>query len=167
MTHRIVGALIVTCLYASLTFAQAPAPPPDVAAPPADATRTATGLATKQLEPGKGERKVVSTDLLTAHYTLWTTAGKIVDTTRTKNVPARFPLVNVIPGWQECVMLMTVGEKRRCWIPQALAYNGQKGRPAGMLVADIELIDARYSPTIPPPDVAKPPDDAEKTSSGL
>src|SRR5262249_1126362 len=150
MTYRIPAALIVliaTCLSTSPALAQAPAPPPDVAAPPADATRTATGLATKQLEPGKGERNVASTDLVTTHYTLWTTDGKVVDTTRIKNAPARFPLGNVIPGWQECVMLMTVGEKRRCWIPPALGYNGQKGRPAGMLVADIELIDARYSPT--------------------
>src|SRR5262245_48394127 len=106
MTHRFFIALTVTCLYAALAFAQPPAAPPDVAAPPADATRTATGLATKLLEPGKGDRKVLATDLVTSHYTLWTTDGKVVDSTRIKNTPARFPLVNVIPGWQECVMLM-------------------------------------------------------------
>src|SRR5437016_643107 len=107
MTHRILGAaLIVTCLSSGLAFAQAPAAPSDVAAPPADATRTASGLATKVLEPGKGDRKVVPTDLVTTHYTLWTTDGKVVDTTRVKNAPARFPLVNIIPGWQECMMLM-------------------------------------------------------------
>jgi hypothetical protein len=27
--------------------------------------------------------------------------------------------------------VMTLGEKRRCWVPQNLAYKGQAGRPAG------------------------------------
>ena len=172
MLQRVLGAaLLASCLCGSAAFAQAqgraPVAPPDVARPPSDATRTASGLATKQVEPGKGDRKPQSTDLVTTHYTLWTATGQVVDSTRIKGEPARFPFVNVIPGWQECVMLMTIGEKRRCWIPQSLAYNGQRGRPAGMLVADIELIDARHSPTIPPPDVAKVPDDALKTESGL
>lgn len=168
MTHTVLGAALLFTLFSAGAFAQSPTtPPPDVAAPPADATRTATGLSTKVLEPGKGNRKTTATDLVATQYTVWTTDGKVVDTTRVKGVAARFPLDNVIAGWRECVMLMTIGEKRRCWIPQDLAYKGQKGRPAGMLVADIELIDARPSPTIPPPDVAKVPDDAEKTPSGM
>jgi FKBP-type peptidyl-prolyl cis-trans isomerase len=35
---------------------------------------------------------------------------------------------------------MVVGEKRRLWIPEAMAYKGQPGAPAGMLVFDVELI---------------------------
>ena len=35
---------------------------------------------------------------------------------------------------------MVVGEKRRLWIPQNLAYKGQKGAPAGTLVFDLELL---------------------------
>ena len=34
---------------------------------------------------------------------------------------------------------MVVGEKRRLWIPEALAYKGQPGGPQGMLVFDVEL----------------------------
>ena len=34
---------------------------------------------------------------------------------------------------------MVVGEKRRFWIPEALAYRGTAGRPQGMLVFDVEL----------------------------
>ena len=49
-------------------------------------------------------------------------------------------------GWRECVLLMTVGETRRCWIPQALAYDGQPGRPTGTVVFDIELVDTRANP---------------------
>jgi len=59
------------------------------------------------------------------------------------------------------------GEKRRCWVPQDLAYKGQAGKPAGTVVFDIELVDTRPSPTIPPPDVAEVPKDASRTGSGL
>jgi FKBP-type peptidyl-prolyl cis-trans isomerase len=162
------AALLLACVFASVSAAQtAPPAPPDVASPPTDSMKTPTGLSTKLLESGKSDRKALQTDLVTVHYTLWSADGKAIDSTRIKNTPARFPLVNVIPGWQECVTLMTIGEKRRCWIPQNLAYNGQKGRPTGMLVVDVELVDARPSPTIAPPDVAKVPADAIVTPSGL
>ncbi len=58
---------------------------------------------------------------------------------------------------------MTAGEKRRLWIPEALAYKGQAGRPAGMLVFDIELLEFTPAPTVPPPDVAAVPADARRT----
>ena len=54
---------------------------------------------------------------------------------------AAFPLNRVIPGWTEGVQLMVVGEKRRFWIPENLAYSGAPGAPAGMLVFDVELIE--------------------------
>jgi peptidylprolyl isomerase len=78
-----------------------------------------------------------------------------------------FPLNRVMIGWRECVQLMTVGETRRCWLPQDLAYRGQAGRPAGTVVFDIELLDTRRAPNVPPPDVAGPPSDAKRTASGL
>jgi FKBP-type peptidyl-prolyl cis-trans isomerase len=40
------------------------------------------------------------------------------------------------------MQLVAVGQKVRMWIPADLAYkNGGGGRPAGMLVFDIELLD--------------------------
>ena len=47
----------------------------------------------------------------------------------------------MIAGWTEGLQLMAVGEKRRLWIPEALAYKGMPGKPAGMLVFDVELLD--------------------------
>ena len=35
---------------------------------------------------------------------------------------------------------MVVGEKRRLWIPEELAYTGQPDPPPGMLVFDVELL---------------------------
>ncbi len=63
------------------------------------------------------------------------------DSSFARNAPSSFPLDRVIKGWGEGVQLMVAGEKRRFWIPQEIAYNGMAGRPAGMLVFDIELLD--------------------------
>ena len=151
--------------------AQAPASelaaPPDVAAPPADADKKPSGLASRIVKPGTSTDKPTPTDVVTVHYTGWTTDGKLFDSSLTRGTPSMFPLNRSLSGWRECVQLMNVGETRRCWVPQDLAYKGQKGRPAGTLVFDIELLAAEPSPTIPPPDVAKPPADARRSSSGL
>ena len=113
--------------------------PPDVAAPPADAVKTPSGLASRVLKPGSGTRHPGPTDRVTVHYSGWTTDGKLFDSSVTGGAPATFGLNEVIPGWTEGVQLMVEGEKRRFWIPDRLAYAGQSG-PQGTLVFDIELI---------------------------
>jgi peptidylprolyl isomerase len=134
-----VSALILV-LSSVFLFAQASVPaPPDVKAPPADAKKTASGLAYKVIKPGKGTKHPKSTDSVTVHYTGWTTDGKMFDSSVTRNEPATFPLNRVIAGWTEGVQLMVEGEKTRFWIPEALAYKGQRP-PLGMLVFDVELI---------------------------
>src|SRR6478736_6155905 len=143
------------------------AAPPDVAKPPADAEKTASGLAHKVLQKGSGTTHPKSDDFVTVQYTGWTTDGKMFDSSYARNAASTFPVNKVIKGWSEGVQLMVVGEKRRLWIPQELAYNGMAGRPAGMLVFDIELMDVSPSPSTPPPDVAAVPADAKRTSSGL
>jgi FKBP-type peptidyl-prolyl cis-trans isomerase len=114
--------------------------PPDVAAPPADATTTRTGLASKVLTPGKGTNHPRADSRVRVHYTGWTTDGKMFDSSVARNEPISFGLNRVIPGWTEGVQLMVEGEKRRLWIPERLAYAGQAGAPKGMLVFDVELI---------------------------
>jgi FKBP-type peptidyl-prolyl cis-trans isomerase len=146
-----------------------PPAPPDVAAPPADAQRTASGLASRVLTPGTGTEHPGARDRVTVHYTGWTTDGNSFDSSRTRGEPATFPLNGVIAGWTEGLQLMVVGEHRRFWIPEELAYRGRPGRPAGMLVFDVELISMQRAPEPPqtPPDVAAPPADAQRTPSGL
>ncbi len=150
---------------AAAVFAQTPAPP-DVAAPPADAQKTPSGLASKVLTKGTGTAHPSKTDVVTVHYTGWTTDGKMFDSSYARGEKATFPLDRVIAGWTEGVQQMVVGEKRRFWIPENLAYKGLRD-PKGMLVFDVELFSFAPSPTIPPPDVKAPPADATKTASGL
>ena len=121
----------------SSSTASIPAPP-DVAAPPADAVRTPTGLASKVLSPGTGTRHPRPNSQVVVHYTGWTPDGKMFDSS-VGGQPTSFTLDGVIDGWTEGVQMMVVGEKRRFWIPAKLAYEGKDG-PQGMLVFDIELI---------------------------
>ncbi len=120
-----------------------PQAPPDVAAPPSDAEKTKSGLATKVLKPGTGTQHPTRTSTVTVHYSGWTTDGKLFDSSVVRGQPASFPLDRVIAGWTEGVQLMVVGETRRMWIPEKLAYQGQEGRPKGMLVFDVELLDIK------------------------
>src|SRR6185295_15680654 len=140
--------------------------PPDVAAPPADAQLTASGLASKVLSPGSGTEHPVPSDLVKVHYTGWTTDGKMFDSSVARGRPAVFPLDRVIAGWTEGLQLMVAGEKRRLWIPAKLAYEGKPDRPQGMLVFDVELLEILRVPPVPP-DVAAPPKDAQRSESGL
>ncbi len=148
-----------------------PETPSDVAAPPADAAKTASGLASKVLQSGKGETHPAAADTVTVHYSGWTTDGKLFDSSVKRGQPTSFPLNGVIKGWTEGVQLMVEGEKRRFWIPAGLAYgeNPGGGRPGGLLVFDIELLGIKQAPKPPavPEDVAAAPENAEKTTSGI
>jgi FKBP-type peptidyl-prolyl cis-trans isomerase len=162
---RIASAALIIFVSAAVTGAQSSIPaPPDVAAPPSDAAKTASGLATKVLKPGTEKDHPAKEDLVQVNYTGWTTDGKMFDSSVARNKPATFGVSRVIPGFSEGIQLMVVGEKRRMWIPEALAYKGQEGRPKGMLVFDVELIAI---PNRAPSDVKAVPADAKKTASGL
>ena len=117
--------------------------PPDVGAPPADSLRTTSGVSTRVLQAGTGRRHPRATDTVVVHYSGWTTDGKMFDSSVTRGEPAEFRLDEVIRGWTEGVQMMVEGEKRRFWIPESVAYQGRPGKPAGMLVFDIELLDIK------------------------
>jgi peptidylprolyl isomerase len=118
--------------------------PSDVAAPPKNATRTASGLAYVTLTKGTGKVHPFITDRVRVHYSGWTPDGKLFDSSVARGQPTEFPLNGVIRGWTEGVRLMVVGDKLRFWIPGELAYGNSPARPgvpSGMLVFDIELLD--------------------------
>ena len=123
---------------------QIPAPP-DVAAPPANAVKTASGLAFKVLTVGLGSSHPTPQSTVRVHYTVWTPDGKMRESSVPSGEPVTFIVGQVIPGWIEALQLMVVGEKRRFWIPGPLAYDNSSDpdRPKGMLVFDIELIEIK------------------------
>lgn len=142
--------------------------PADVAAPPANAQKSASGLAWTVLEPASGEEKPGAQDKVKVHYTGWTSDGKMFDSSEVRGEPATFGVHQVIKGWTEGLQLMKKGEKRRFWIPAELAYgkNPRPGTPAGQLTFDVKLLEI-VAPPKPPEDVAAPSAGSKKTASGL
>ena len=140
--------LVATFVVVGMAAAAAaqPSAPEDVAAPPADAERTPSGLASKEVQAGTGSQYPSATSQVTVHYSGWLTSGSMFDSSVTRGMPATFPLDGVIRGWTEGLQLMVVGEKRRFWIPGNLAY-GSRARPGipadSMLVFDVELLGIR------------------------
>ncbi|TMQ11636.1 MAG: FKBP-type peptidylprolyl isomerase [Deltaproteobacteria bacterium] len=125
-----------------------PPTPPDVAKPPADTRKTPKGVFYKVIiaGPGKDPRHPSENDTVKVNYTGWTTDGKMFDSSFLTGQPATFNLHGVIAGWTDGIPVMTTGDHVRFWIPEELAYKGQAGKPQGMLVFDVELLEI-VSPT--------------------
>jgi peptidylprolyl isomerase len=150
---------------------KAPDAPPDVSQAPAQATKTESGLAWKLLSKGSGAQHPGPHDKVMINYTGWTTDGEVIDSSIPDGEPSTFLIDDVLKGLAEGLRLMVKGEKRRLWIPAALASTGRPKRrgAAGPAVFDVELLDFVKMPDpIPvPDDVAEPPADAKRTRSGL
>ncbi|MCP4447467.1 MAG: FKBP-type peptidyl-prolyl cis-trans isomerase [Myxococcales bacterium] len=92
---------------------------------------------------GRGESHVhpMSSTAVTVHYEGRTADGEVFDSSIARGEPTSFSLEQVVPGLREGVKLMTVGDTFRFWIPEKDAYRGAPGKPAGLLIFDVELID--------------------------
>ena len=126
-----------------------PAAPEDVAKPPASAKKTDQGVFYVVLKAGTGTAHPQPTDRVAVHYTGWTTDGKMFDSSIPSAEVAKFRLNGVIKGWTDGMQTMVEGEKTRFWIPEELAYKDQPGRPQGMLVFDVELVEIVKGPQRP------------------
>ena len=130
---------VFIALFSAVAAAQLVMPaPPDVKAPPADAVKSASGLAWKVIKPGTGTVYPKATDLVMVNYTGWKADGTMVENSIGKGVQF-VPVASHFPGWTEGLQLMVPGEVRRFWIPETLTYKGARD-PKGMLVYEIELI---------------------------
>lgn len=118
-----------------------PRTPDDVAAPPASALVRKGGLAYVVLREGTGTKHPNMRSTVRVHYSGWTTDGKLFDSSVARGVPSEFPLTGVIQGWQDVLMQMVEGERVRVWVPEKMAYHGERGKPRGTLVFEIALLD--------------------------
>ena len=171
-TARLALALLLALTTTAVDGQEQTAPPDytapaDLKQPPADAVKSASGLTWKSVRPSSNPEKASASDVVTVQYIGWSSDGKMFDSTYARGNPSTFPLTRVMAGWRECVTDQAIGERRRCWVPQDLAYKGQAGRPTGTVVFDIELLDRRQNPTIAPADVKEIPSDATRIASGL
>jgi FKBP-type peptidyl-prolyl cis-trans isomerase len=126
-----------------------PRAPLDVRAPPARASRTASGLAYRFLHKSGSDKRPGPHDKVSVHYSAWTTDGKLFDSSVVRGKPAHVPLDRLISGWSEGLQLMAEGDKALLWIPEALAYAGRDGSPRGMLVYEVELLQLMAASAVP------------------
>jgi len=107
---------------------------------------TESGLQYKVTKEGDGP-KPEKGDKVKVHYTGKLEDGTIFDSSVQRNVPFDFTIGvgQVIPGWDEGVGDMQVGESRQLIIPPGLAY-GERGAanvipPNATLIFDVDLIE--------------------------
>lgn len=107
---------------------------------------TDSGLQYEDLQVGDGAEATPG-KTVTVHYTGWLTDGKKFDSSKDRNDPFAFVLGGgmVIRGWDEGVVGMKVGGKRKLIIPAELGY-GARGAggvipPNATLVFEVDLLD--------------------------
>nr|ADD24479.1 FK506-binding protein 14 [Lepeophtheirus salmonis] len=110
-------------------------------------------------KPEECNKMAKNGDMLSMHYTGTLEDGTTFDSSRDRNEPfsSQIGVGQVIQGWEEGVLGMCVGEKRKLIVPSEMGY-GEKGAgdviPGGAtLHFDIELIDIGSGP--PPTNVFK------------
>jgi len=119
-----------------------------------------SGLKVEYLQvPEACDRKASSGQILSMHYTGTLEDGTKFDSSVDRNEPFGFQIGvgQVIKGWEEGVLGMCVGEKRKLIVPPELGYGDQGAGeiiPGGAtLHFDIELLDTEDGP--PPVNVFK------------
>jgi peptidylprolyl isomerase len=111
------------------------------------AVKTASGLSYTDIVKGTGAAPISGKNV-TVHYTGTLENGKKFDSSVDRGQPFVFRIGagEVIPGWDEGVISMRVGGKRRLVIPPQLGYgaNGAGGviPPNATLIFDVELLAA-------------------------
>jgi peptidylprolyl isomerase len=110
--------------------------------------KTPSGLEYEDQEVGTGASPKPGQTAV-VHYTGWLTNGKKFDSSRDRGEPFSFSIGRgqVIQGWDEGVLTMRVGGKRKLTIPASLGY-GARGAggvipPNATLVFDVELLEVR------------------------
>jgi FKBP-type peptidyl-prolyl cis-trans isomerase len=109
-------------------------PPVDLEAPPADATRTASGLSYKKLVTKEASAQPRASDTVLVHYTGWRRTGETFFTTRARGRPIAIDIAHAAPGFAEMLPLLRKGEKAVLWVPAGQAA-------AEPLVYEIEIVE--------------------------
>lgn len=109
---------------------------------------TASGLQYEDMQVGTGPSPQPG-QTVTVHYTGWLKDGNKFDSSVDRGRPFEFTIGQgqVIKGWDEGVMSMKTGGKRRLVIPPELGY-GQRGAPGAIppnatLVFEVELLGTK------------------------
>ncbi|GMI60864.1 hypothetical protein ScalyP_jg5995 [Parmales sp. scaly parma] len=109
-----------------------------------EATKTESGLVYLEMKAGEGKSPAI-TDTVEVHYhgQLTDDDGTVFDSSVDRGQTIKFPLGNVIKGWQEGLQLMKEGGKALLVIPSESAYgdvgSGETIPPGATLKFEVEL----------------------------
>ena len=106
---------------------------------------TESGLYYVMTKEGNGEKPKAG-QMVQVHYTGKLLDGTVFDSSVERGEPINIPISvgQVIPGWDEGIMMMSKGEKGVLYIPYYLAYGDRQAgdiSPFSNLVFEVELID--------------------------
>lgn len=108
------------------------------------AIKMPSGLVFHDILMGIGKQATIDSTVL-VHYHGSLPDGTVFDSSVDRKEPIKFPLKNVIRGWQEGVAMMKVGGKSTLIVPSDLAYgdNGSPPviQPGATLRFDVELLE--------------------------
>lgn len=145
--------------------------PTDVFAPPADAERLPSGVVRKRLTQSAGSASAHPTlrSYVDVHYAGWERNGRQFEGTAPHGPPRRYDLKDLVDGLRDELQQMVAGERRRLWVPAALAYGKRTNfanAPKGDMTFEVELVNVVPWPAVPE-NVAAAPKGATTTKSGL
>lgn len=123
-----------------------PTPPPGPPEVGGETVTTPSGLQYIDIQPGTGVSPTLG-QTVRVEYSGWLASDNtLFDSSYNRGEPTEFVLGEVIEGWNEGLVTMQVGGKRRLIAPPALAY-GETGQgtipPNATLIFDIELLEVR------------------------
>jgi peptidylprolyl isomerase len=139
-----------------------PTPPAaELAGPPAEAKASPRGVRYLIRTAGTGTVHPTAADRVRVHFSGWTADGHLFDSSVPHGEPIEAPVGKFIPGWIDALTAMVVGDRARVWLPVALAFNNEPGRPPGPLVFDLELV--AIVPATPKATIIAPPPPSKPT----
>ena len=115
----------------------------------ANVKKTASGMLYEVVSAGSGA-KPKPTDTVRVNYRGTLPDGTEFDSSYKRREAVTFQVNQIIPGWQEALVMMPKGSKWKLVLPPELAY-GDKGAggaigPNQTLVFEVELLDIQASP---------------------
>jgi FKBP-type peptidyl-prolyl cis-trans isomerase len=112
---------------------------------PGSEITTASGLQYTEVAMGTGDMAAPGKKV-GVHYTVWLADGTKVDSSLDRGQPLEFVIgdPNIIKGWNEGLVGMKVGGKRKLTVPPSLGYgaggNPPRVPPDATLKFDLELV---------------------------